>query len=381
MARAVLKKQEKDYRVYGVSQEDEKTITQVQAAQNPYSLEHVSQFGQDGEGYALHRMGMIAPELKNGDLGVVGEKMTQALLLVQNQKPAPMLVRKIPVVERGWRWVARKRVTALSSGESAEKQVLHLVQEVENILKSLSQRNALLETAFEQITEEIHRLGILIVAAKRIAETIEDDIRRLETIPEPTPMEIQELADAKAALNRWNIRAGNLVAVQESAIQTLPQIRIVQSSNVTVMEKFSTFKTVVLPAWRRQLLLRESLVEQESAQKVADAIDEAVNRLLTDNAQLLHRNAVRAAEAQQRLSISPETLEAVQRELLATVRDVIDANARGQVERERMEQRILTMRKEFRGQLRMATQTLEGPETQKVSSANELSAFLSPGKM
>ena len=126
----------------------------------------------------------------------------------------------------------------------------------------------------------------------------------------------------------------DLRTLQQSALQTLPMIRIIQSNNLMLVDKFYAIKNITLPAWKNQISLALSLNEQKNSVELANTIDDATNELLRRNAELLHDNSVKTARANQRAVIDVETLEYVQNTLIKTVNDVI------QIQKEGMQQRV-----------------------------------------
>jgi uncharacterized protein YaaN involved in tellurite resistance len=116
-------------------------------------------------------------------------------------------------------------------------------------------------------------------------------------------------------------------------MQTLPMIRIIQSNNLMLVDKFYAIKNITLPAWKNQISLAISLQEQQNSVQLAKAIDDTTNELLRRNAELLHQNSVDTAKANQRSVIDVETLEHVQNTLINTVNDVIQIQKEGMQKR------------------------------------------------
>ncbi len=128
-------------------------------------------------------------------------------------------------------------------------------------------------------------------------------------------------------------RTHDLQILQQSAIQTMPMIRIIQANNSALVDKFYAVKNITLPAWKNQISLAISLQEQKNSVALANSIDDATNDLLRKNADLLRQNSVDTARANQRSVIDIETLEHVQNQLIETVKDVIQINNEGKQKR------------------------------------------------
>ena len=168
---------------------------------------------------------------------------------------------------------------------------------------------------------------------------------------ELSPAEVQELNDLENLVSNLDKRVGDLQALQHSALQSLPMIRMIQANNHMLVDKFHTIRELTVPAWKRQFMLALSLNEQQNAVQLADSIDNATNDFLSRNAELLHKNSVETAKANQRLVIDISTLEKVQATLISTVEDVIRIQQEGVRSRHEAEGKLLTMRAELEDRL------------------------------
>src|SRR5690606_33697160 len=124
-----------------------------------------------------------------------------------------------------------------------------------------------------------------------------------------------------------------------------------QANNQMLVDKFHTIREVTVPAWKRQFMLALSLNEQQNAVQLANKIDDTTNDLLKRNADLLHRNSVQTAKANQRLVIDVETLQQVQDMLVKTVEEVIKIQRDGSAQRKQAEKEIQGMRVDLQQRL------------------------------
>ena len=98
-------------------------------------------------------------------------------------------------------------------------------------------------------------------------------------------------------------------------------------------------------------MLSLTLREQRNAVELATKIDDTTNDLLKRNAELLHRNSVETARANQRLVIDVETLKQVQETLIKTVEEVIRIQRDGVEKRQNAEKEIQGMRVDMQKRL------------------------------
>ena len=183
-------------------------------------------------------------------------------------------------------------------------QIDNLVTEIETNQGGLKHRVNMLDTMFNAVTMDYRELGLYIVAGKVRYAELQEEIKRLsEADPLKEDQNItQQIFDLNHVCNNLDKRLSDLHLLQQSALQTLPMIRLIQSNNTMLIDKFNAVRSITIPAWKNQIALALSLNEQENSVKLAEAIDNTTNELLKRNAQLLHTNSVAVAKANQHSS-------------------------------------------------------------------------------
>ncbi|MDD4852753.1 MAG: toxic anion resistance protein, partial [Acinetobacter towneri] len=215
---------------------------------------------------------------------------------------------------------------------STKAQIDSLVTEIESSQDGLKNRVDTLDKMFHGVQDEYKQLGIYIAAGKLKQQEIQQQISEFSAQPQDQTT-TQKIYDFNHLANNLEKRVSDLQVLQQSAMQTLPMIRIIQSNNLMLVDKFYAIKNITLPAWKNQISLAISLNEQKNSVQLANSIDDATNELLRRNADLLHQNSVDTAKANQRSVIDIETLEHVQNTLIKTVNDVIQVQKEGMQKR------------------------------------------------
>ncbi|MCU4583164.1 toxic anion resistance protein [Acinetobacter gyllenbergii] len=215
---------------------------------------------------------------------------------------------------------------------TTKEQIDVLVKEIESSQSGLKTRVGTLDKMFNAVQDEYKQLGVYIAAGQLKQQDIQQQISTLTT-QEQDQQSTQQIYDLNHLANNLEKRVSDLQVLQQSAMQTLPMIRIIQSNNLMLVDKFYAIKNITLPAWKNQISLAISLQEQKNSVQLAKAIDDTTNELLRRNAELLHQNSVDTAKANQRSVIDVETLEHVQNTLIKTVNDVIQIQKEGMLKR------------------------------------------------
>lgn len=272
--------------------------------------------------------------VQNKDLDATGQKLNQVVQVAQQLNSSSILNRKKSSGFLGG-LISKMKGAKQSfdqSFNSIKQQIEVLVQEIESSQAGLKARVETLDKMFYGVQDEYKQLGIYIAAGKLKEQEIQQQIATLSSQTQDQTT-VQKVYDLNHLSNNLEKRVSDLQVLQQSAMQTLPMIRIIQSNNLMLVDKFYAIKNITLPAWKNQISLAISLSEQKNSVQLANSIDDATNDLLRRNADLLHQNSVDTARANQRSVIDIETLEHVQNTLIKTVNDVIQVQKEGMQKR------------------------------------------------
>lgn len=282
--------------------------------------------------------------VQNKDLDATGQKLNQVVQVAQQLNTSSILNKSKNSGFFGS--ILSKFKGAKNSFDqhfnTTKEQIDALVKEIETSQNGLKARVNTLDKMFGGVQEEYKQLGVYVAAGKLKEQEIQQEIAVL-TAQEQDQTTTQKIYDLNHLANNLEKRVSDLQVLQQSAMQTLPMIRIIQSNNLMLVDKFYAIKNITLPAWKNQISLAISLQEQKNSVQLANSIDDATNELLKRNADLLHQNSVDTAKANQRSVIDIETLEHVQNTLIKTVNDVIQIQKEGMQKRDEAASRLRTL--------------------------------------
>ena len=268
--------------------------------------------------------------VQNKDLDATGQKLNQVVQVAQQLNTSSILNKK---KSSGFLGNIISKFKGVKDNfdshfNTTKEQIDVLVKEIETSQSGLKARVDTLDKMFDGVQEEYKQLGIHIAAGRLREQELQQEIAALTALLQDQST-TQKIYDLNHLANNLEKRISDLQVLQQSAMQTLPMIRIIQSNNLMLVDKFYAIKNITLPAWKNQISLAISLNEQKNSVQLANTIDDATNELLRRNADLLHQNSVDTAKANQRSVIDIETLEHVQNTLIKTVNDVIQIQKEG----------------------------------------------------
>lgn len=333
-------------RELGLGEQDIPEINAVASLIQPDNPLSVAQFGREVADHTSTYTDSLLDQVRNTDLDAAGAKLTEVVTVAQSLNVRAFSDRRsqIPIIGRFIDKITLRGKAVMGQFDSTREQIEKLVAEVDQTQSGISSRNADLESMFQSVREEHRLLGIHIAAGKQRLFELSTHVEDLRQHIGNDPSRLQEVADLDALISNLDKRIGDLAALQQAAMQSLPTIRMIQANNQMLVDKFHTIREITVPAWKRQFMLALTLNEQKNAVQLATQIDDTTNDLLKRNADLLHRNSVATAKANQRLVIDVDTLQMVQSTLIKTVEDVIRIQREGANQRKAAEKEIQGMR-------------------------------------
>ncbi|MFZ1891018.1 MAG: toxic anion resistance protein, partial [Formosimonas sp.] len=164
-------------------------------------------------------------------------------------------------------------------------------------------------------------------------------------------LKAQHVSDLRSLGVVLDKRVSDLLALQTSAMQTLPSIRLIQHNNQLLLEKLNNVRELTIPAWKRQFMLLIASQEQEKIVALVNDVDKTTNELLKNNAELLQQNTLETAKISQRGVIDLATLEQVQQSLITTIEGVKTIYTEGAAHRQEAERKMIALQKDLRERL------------------------------
>ncbi len=235
------------------------------------------------------------------------------------------------------------KARTIAKFDSVKGQIDTMVESVGKTSTMLKERSRNYQDMYEGVKHEYSELGLYIEATKQAIGSIDDEITDLGD-PRGDLDKSESLAVLQAGRQVLEKRRDNLSVLKHSAMQMMPMVRVIQYNNLSLMDKFSTIQTLTLPAWKRTFLMWLALEEQKDTVELANSIDEATNRFMKANADLLHQNSVATARSSQSLVIDIDTLRHVHNKIIDTLNDVRTAHEEGAATRAQAIRELSTMR-------------------------------------
>ncbi len=210
--------------------------------------------------------------------------------------------------------------------------------------------NAVLQTIFESNVQSLKDLEKYIIAGTMRLERSRAELMEMEV--KPDQHQDYEISDKRDFVNRLDRRLADLKVVRIIILQSLPQVRLVQSNNISIAEKAQTILTTTLPVWKNQLTLAVAMHRQQQHIEVQQKISSTTEEILRKNAERLGQNSRQVAQANEKTIVSVETLRATTTSLINTLNDVKKIQTEGALSRKQLDTDLQKLETELRNNLK-----------------------------
>ena len=197
----------------------------------------------------------------------------------------------------------------------------HLITTLQSAQAKLGADISMYDTMYTQNAQQYRELKMTVLAGKK-------------ALADFNAMQAQVLKDFKSKLDRFAKRLDDLDRISVVTLQTAPQIKIIQNADQTIVDKIDTTISTTIPVWKSQMVIALGLSNQRKALDLQNKADEVTNKLLARNAAALHKGAVDAEKANQRSVVEIDTLEKINAELVATLKETVQIQKEGKANRE-----------------------------------------------
>lgn len=232
---------------------------------------------------------------------------------------------------------------------------------VEKIADSLQQHqvrlmkdSAMLDKMYEQNLNYFKELTMYILAGKKkLEETRNGKLAEMKNkaVLSGLPEDAQAARDLDEKCSRFEKKLHDLELTRTIAMQTAPQIRLIQNNDTVMVEKIQTTIVNTIPLWKSQMVLALGIAHSAEAAQAQKQVTDITNELLRKNAETLHMATVETAKESERGIVDLETLQKTNADLIQTLDDVMRIQMEGRQKRQAAEMEMHRMEEELKRKL------------------------------
>ncbi|MBR4764920.1 MAG: toxic anion resistance protein [Lachnospiraceae bacterium] len=287
---------------------------------------------------------------RSKDLGEVGDMITSLLgqLKGLNQEEE----------EKGFLGFFKKGTNKLNNMKAkyaeVETNVTAISNELEKHQIQLMKDVAVLDQMYELNLNYFKELSMYILAGKRkLKQARETELKALQEKAQRTGLQedAQAARDYSEMCDRFEKKLYDLDLTRMVAMQTGPQIRMIQNSNTVMAEKIQSTIVNTIPLWKNQMVIAIGLKHSTDAAKAQREVSDMTNELLRKNAESLKIATIESAKEAERGIVDMETLKHTNEMLISTMDEVLTIQSEGKQKRREAEAELAQIEDQLRAKL------------------------------
>ncbi|MED4018621.1 toxic anion resistance protein [Sutcliffiella cohnii] len=354
--------EQKESAMNSLSEEHKKKAIEIAKQINPEDQQAISQYGVAAQSELSNFSNSILSHIQTKDAGPVGEVITDLMTKIKEVKPGELEPKKKGMLSRLFGGIGNSVNQLFAKYRKIGFEIDKISDQLESFKKVLQRDNIVLESLYDKNKEYFQALNVYIAAGEHKLEELQT-----KTIPEMeqkarltnNQMEAQAVSDMLQFVDRLEKRVHDLKISRQITLQMAPQIRLIQHTNQTLVERIHSSILTAIPLWKNQLIIAVSLYNQQKAVDTQKSVTETTNDLLLRNSEMLKQNTIAAARENERGIVDVETLKKTQANLIETLEETLKIQQEGREKRVQVEQELVSMENELKQKLLNATRKLK----------------------
>jgi uncharacterized protein YaaN involved in tellurite resistance len=288
--------------------------------------------------------------VKTKDMGEVGEMITGLVTQLKSFE--------IDEDEKGLKALFKKSANRIEAMKAKYAKVETNVQTISNELErhqvTLMKDVELLDRMYDLNLNYYKELSMYILAGKkRLEEERATTLVELQkkAAESGLPEDAEKAKDFANKCDRFEKKIYDLELTRTIAMQTGPQIRMVQSSDTVMAEKIQSTIVNTIPLWKNQMVIAIGIEHATQAAQAEREVNDMTNKLLRKNADALKVATIESAKEAERGIVDIETLKHTNETLITTLDEVLKIQTEGKAKRREAEAELATIENQLKDKL------------------------------
>ncbi|WP_022772313.1 toxic anion resistance protein [Butyrivibrio sp. AE2015] len=288
--------------------------------------------------------------VKTKDMGEVGDMITDLVTQLKNFD--------VEEEEKGLKALFKKSANKIESLKAKYSKVETNVQTISNELEkhqvTLMKDVELLDRMYDLNLNYFKELTMYILAGKkRLEEERNTTLVELQkkAAESGLPEDAEKAKDFANKCDRFEKKIYDLELTRTIAMQTGPQIRMVQSSDTVMAEKIQSTIVNTIPLWKNQMVIAIGIEHATQAAQAEREVNDMTNKLLRKNADALKTATIESAKEAERGIVDIETLKHTNESLISTLDEVLKIQTEGKTKRREAEAELAQIENQLKDKL------------------------------
>ena len=343
------KKQIQEEEVPVLTPEEQKMVNGFAAKIDIENTNQILQYGAGTQKKMADFSDTALENVKTQDLGEIGELISNVVGELKD----------FDVQEEGkffgfFRKQTSKIENLKNKYDKAQANVEKITDSLQQHQVRLMKDSAMLDKMYEQNLNYFKELTMYILAGKKkLEETRNGKLAEMKNKAALSglPEDAQAARDLDEKCSRFEKKLHDLELTRTIAMQTAPQIRLIQNNDTVMVEKIQTTIVNTIPLWKSQMVLALGIAHSAEAAQAQRQVTDITNELLRKNAETLHMATVETAKESERGIVDLETLQKTNADLIQTLDDVMRIQMEGRQKRQAAEMEMHRMEEELKRKL------------------------------
>ena len=343
------KQPQKEEEVPVLTPEEQKMVNDFAAKIDIENTNQILQYGAGTQKKMADFSDTTLENVKTQDLGEIGELISNVVGELKD----------FDVQEEGkffgfFRKQTSKIENLKNKYDKAQANVEKITDSLQQHQVRLMKDSAMLDKMYEQNLNYFKELTMYILAGKKkLEETRNGKLAEMKNKAAQSglPEDAQAARDLDEKCSRFEKKLHDLELTRTIAMQTAPQIRLIQNNDTVMVEKIQTTIVNTIPLWKSQMVLALGIAHSAEAAQAQRQVTDITNELLRKNAETLHMATVETAKESERGIVDLETLQKTNADLIQTLDDVMRIQMEGRQKRQAAEMEMHRMEEELKRKL------------------------------
>ena len=327
-----------------ISPEDRRRIDEIKNAIDLTNSQASVQYGVNAQRNIAEFSDTILNNIRSKDSGYVGDLLSNLVVKVKgfevDSNDKGSFIKKIPIIGS----IVSSAKNMMAEYDKLSVQVDKIQAELDKARMLMLKDIVMFDTMYDKNVEYFKELQLYIKAGEeKIVELQTQTIPklRMQAANSQNQMAVQLVSDFENAVSRFEKKVHDLKLSKTIAIQTAPQIRLIQNNDKVLVDKVQSAIFNTIPLWKSQIVIALGLSRQQKVLQMQREITNTTNELLRRNAEMLKQSTLETARETERGIVDIETVKKVNDDLISTVEETIKIQQEGRQKRKAAEAQLV----------------------------------------
>ena len=331
-------------KVETLSPDDRRKVQSIKDNINLMDTSTPLKFGVEAQKEIAQFSDSILAKVRTKDSGQVGELLNDLVGKVRGFDPSEKksFLQNIPFIGG----LVNKAQDIKDGYNKLSTQVEVIEQGLERSKVKLMEDVVMFDTLYEKNLGYFKELQLYIRAGEEKLEEMRNvTMPKLKSQAAATndPMAVQVVSDFEQSVDRFEKKIHDLKLSKTLAIQTAPQIRLIQNNDRVLIDRVQSAIYHTIPLWKNQMVIALGLNNQQATIQLQRAVTDTTNELLKRNAEMLKQNTIETAKENERGIVDIETVKKVNEDLISTIEETVRIQDEGRRKRQEAEKELLAI--------------------------------------